>query len=242
MHIAYRTLVVALCLLANSLFAQTYAVYIGIDSAFAGDIIRIPVVVPDVAALQAQGGTLVGVNVSYNTTVLEPLDDPHTNNDVAGRVAFSLVLTPGMDSVLGTLPFRAALGNSATSVLRIESASTNAPGAQLVPTNGLFSLRGVCYEGGPRLMNPSGSPSITIPNPLASSASLPIELTLIEQGRTKLWITDMLGRTTKVFINDLVEPGKRKLALDLTSIATGKYLLILQTPTQQITRTIEVAR
>ena len=242
MQIAYRSLIVALSLAASSLVAQTFPVYVGVDSVFAGEIVRVPIVLPDIAALQAQGGTLVGVNVSYNTTVLEPLDDPHTNNDIAGRVIFSLVLTPGMDTVLGTLPFRAALGNSATSVLRIESATTNAPGAQLIPTNGLFTLRGVCYEGGPRLMNPTGTASIAIPNPLSTSSSLPIELTLIEQGRTKLWITDMLGRTTKMFIDDQVEPGKRKLTLDMTSIATGKYLLILQTPTQQVTRTIEVAR
>lgn len=241
MQIAYRTFVIALCLAASSLLAQTYPIRVGIDSAFAGDIVRLQIILPDVAALQAQGGTLVGVNVSYNTTVLEPLIDPHTNNDVAGRVAFSLVLTAGMDSVLGTLPFRAALGNAATSVLKIESATTNAPGAQLITTNGLFVLRGVCNEGGTRLMNPSGSPSIAIPNPVASS-SLPVELTLIEQGSTKLWLSDMLGRKAKVFIDDRFEPGTRKFALDLSTIAAGTYLLILETPTQHVTRTIEVAR
>ena len=39
MQIAYRSLIVALSLAASSLVAQTFPVYVGVDSVFAGEIV-----------------------------------------------------------------------------------------------------------------------------------------------------------------------------------------------------------
>jgi hypothetical protein len=242
MPTACRLLFFALLCIWSSVTAQTFPIRIGIDSAFAGDTVYIPVILNDAPSLIAQGATSVRVNCSYNTTMLEPIPDPNINRDVAGRVDFAVTLTASMDTVIGTLPFRAGLGNAVSAIMNIISASTNSPTVLLAPTNGLFVLRGVCFEGGPRLMNPSGTPSIIIPNSFAFSSSFPVELTTIEEGRTKLYLADMLGRRTKEYINDFLAPGNRKLSLDLTGIANGNYLLILETPTKQVTRTIEVAR
>jgi WD40 repeat protein len=225
----------------NNAIQATFPIRIGIDSAFAGEIVYLPVILNDVPSALAQGATSVRVNCSYNTTMLEALADPNTNRDVAGRVDFAISLTAAMDTVIGMLPFRAGLGNAASAVINIQSATTNSPSVTLTPTNGLFTLRGVCFEGGARLMNPSGVPSIVMPS-TAFDASIPAEITTIEEGRTKLYLVDLLGRTAKIYAHDITTPAKRKLLLDLTGIANGKYLLILETPTKQITRTIEVAR
>jgi hypothetical protein len=226
----------------NNVIQAAFPVRIGIDSAFAGDTVHLPVILNDPQSVLAQGATLVRVTCSYNTTMLLPLPDPNTNRDVAGRVDFAISLNASMDTVIGTLPFQAGLGNAISSTLKIELATTNSPSATLTPTDGLFTLRGICYEGGPRLMNPSGVPSIIVSSPHANDVQLPITLTLIEEGRAKLSLVDMLGRISKTFIDQSYSPGDHKLLLDLTGIANGNYLLILETPTKHITKTIEVAR
>jgi hypothetical protein len=242
MQTACRLLFFALLTVSSSVFAQIFPIRIGVDSAFAGDTVYLPVILNDAPSVLAQGATSVRVNCSYNTTMLEPLPDVNTNRDVAGRVDFSINLTPSMDTVIGWLPFRAGLGNAISTVVKIEAASTNSPNANLAATNGIFTLRGICYEGGTRLMNPSGTPSIIVQRPIATESHFPLQLTTIEEGRTKLYLSDMLGRIARSYLNEFLSPGHRMLSLDLAGIANGQYLIILETPTRQLTRTIEVAR
>lgn len=243
MKIACR-LLFALFFISSSAFAQSFPIRIGTDSAFAGELIDLPIILSDPEAVYAQGARILRVKYFYNSTVLENLPaDPGTTLIRAvgiGDIGITLKNTP--DTVIGVLHFRAGLGNAPSTAIRIDSASTDSPGALLAPTNGLFSLRGVCYEGGTRLMNPTGSPSIIIPNPVATESLFAIGVTLIEEGPTRLYLADLLGRTSRVYLHEVASPGDRTLRLDLAGIANGTYLLILETPTTQLTRTIEVAR
>lgn len=251
MQAAYRLLYFALLFINTSVLAQSqspdhsqasFPIRIGTDSAFAGEMFRLPIILNDVASVMAQGATLVGIQCSYNTTVLEPLPDPAINRDVPGRLFIGITLDASMDTIIGYIPFRAGLGNSPTSGLNFESATTNSANAQLAATNGLFVLRGVCYEGGPRLINPSGTPLIITQKPLITDSHFAVEVRTIEEGATKLYLFDMLGRKAKVFFDEYTLPASRKMTLDVGDISNGKYLLVLETPTKLITQTLEVVR
>ncbi len=228
----------------SAIVPQSYAIRIGIDSAYAGELVDLPIILSDPQTVYAQGARILRVKYLYNSTLLENLPgDPGTTLIRAVGIGdIGLTLTNAPDSIIGRLHFRAGLGNAPNTALQIDSASTDSPNALLVPTDGLFSLRGICYEGGPRLMNPSGTPSINVPTRITTGSHLPVAITLIEEGRTKLYLADMLGRTTKIYLNEVVLPGNRHLTLDLTAIPTGTYLLVLETPTTQLTRSIEVTR
>jgi len=244
MYLACRLLFVALICISTKLLAQPYSIRIGTDSAFAGETVNLPIILSDPEAVFAQGARILRVKYLYNSTVLENLaGDPGTTLIRAvgiGDIGITLKNTP--DTVIGMLHFRAGLGNAPSSVIHIDSTSTDSPNALLSPTDGLFALRGVCYEGGPRLMNPTGEASISVPTPVASEMIFTVGITLIEEGHTKLYLSDMLGRTSKEFVNTLLSPGSRSIPLDLSGVANGNYLLILETPTKQLSRTIKVAR
>jgi WD40 repeat protein len=217
---------------------------IGSDSAFAGNTINLPVILTDPATVIAQGADSVTATYHYNATLLAPLSPTISGTIASGfhNGSFTFPVTSLTDSILGYLHFIAGLGNAVSTVMHIDSSSSNTSNAILDNEDGIFTLRGVCTQGGNRLLNPNGTASLILPKNFTDGTSIIANVTTCENGITKVSLVDMLGRTVKVFLQSEIQVGSHTLQLDLKDLPTGKYIIVMQTPTRQILQSLEVRR
>jgi len=104
-------------------------------------------------------------------------------------------------------------------------------------------LNGVCQQGkDPRLVDLTGKLELlqNVPNPIISQSVINYEL--IEDGQTKLYITDISGRTIRVIENGELKKGKHTANINAEEFNSGKYFYILETPSRRITKSFEVTK
>jgi hypothetical protein len=217
---------------------------IGTDSAFAGDPVKIPIILSNPSEASKRGINSVTVQFSYNATLLEPILQTSGSNIVSGSrsTTITFLVQSQTDSILGFADFRAGLGNAASTPLHIDTSFTNIPNPDIENIDGLFTLRGICREGGTRLIDPSGTLQLKLSSNPADGNNIPITIKTIEKGRAKLYMTDISGKSTKVFFDNVLEPGEWELYINLSGIANGRYLLTVKSETRQATVIMEVAR
>lgn len=209
-----------------------------------GDSISIPISISDPALALGSGATRIDVRLHYNVTLLEPLTGtPLGTFDTAKRhLTLSFPIPTSGDTILGRLAFRAALGNDSVTVLDLEGATSDAPTLTLLERDGLFRLADLCLQGGPRLLNPNRRVSLkSVVNP-ARNGTLEADVETIEQGRASLLLIDLHGETVRQWYDTTLPIGHWRLSLPLDGISSGRYMLVLETPTVRKSVAVEVVR
>jgi hypothetical protein len=176
--------------------------------------------------------------------LLAPIEQTPVGVIDAGErvIPLSLPVIPLHDSTLMILRFRAMLGNDTVTTLRLEGLSAIGGSAGLLTVPGVFVLKGVCTDGGARLLNVEGQVALKaiLPNPADGLAV--IDYQVVETGKTRLVISDMLGQTVAVLLDDEVDPGSYGVTADVSALSTGLYWCTLKTPTTIVSRPIVVRR
>jgi WD40 repeat protein len=221
-----------------------FTLRIGSDSAYAGNQVTLPVILTDPATVIAQGADTITATYHYNATLLAPLSPTSLGTITTGlrKASFTFPVTSPTDSILGYLHFIAGLGNAVSTVMHIDSSSSNSANAILDNSDGTFTLLGICTQGGNRLLNPNGTATLILPKNFTDGSNITTNITTCEQGITKISLVDMLGRTAKVFLDEEITVGEHSIQLDLKDIVTGKYIIVMQTPTRHISQMLEVIR
>jgi hypothetical protein len=99
----------------------------------------------------------------------------------------------------------------------------------------------LCYQGGARLFLAEGKVTLRAhPNPF--NASTIIEFEVIEAGLTDISLYDMMGRRVATPLRDDVKPGRYVLRYDANTLASGGYLCVLRTPSEQRIVLMEVMK
>lgn len=227
-----------------SIVANTGAnvnVYIPDRSGYVGDVIEAPVIIDDAGSAFAAGATEISLNVSFNSTMLAPVDATPKGTIANGRrtIPLTLELDPE-DSILTVLRFLVALGNDSVTFFQITDLTPNNATVTASSIDGRFSTLGICLEGGPRLVNPDSEVQMTIER--SSLSHIRIKLRTIEDGATSVIVTDPFGRRIYDVLNENITAGERILPVDLGSLSTGKYFIVLQTPTIHQVKQFEVIR
>ena len=78
------------------------------------------------------------------------------------------------------------------------------------------------------------------PNPV--STTMELEYEIVEHGRTELYISDMQGRKVAVLVSGEAAPGRYVLTVDATRLSSGRYVYVLETPTERLSRILEVVK
>jgi hypothetical protein len=78
------------------------------------------------------------------------------------------------------------------------------------------------------------------PNP--ATGKIEFDYQLAEPGPTTLFLQDLLGRTVKVLQDGWREPGSYHEACNIESLSNGVYRLTLRTPSDLLTKRVEVVR
>jgi WD40 repeat protein len=216
----------------------------GNAEAYVGDTVDIPIVLRSSTNLELSGATGFVTRLRFNGTLLEPIGaTPRGAMEGADRVIpLELSLPAGADGVLALLRFKVGLGtDTLTSLVLEETQSLDGPVTASVEV-GSFHLFGVCMQGGPRLVNPSGAVTLTVSaNPAHGDDAL-AHVGTIELGRTVLALTDVDGRIVRTLIDGELAPGAHEIPLDLHAVASGIYFLTLRTETESRTILMEVSK
>jgi len=207
-----------------------------------GETIDVPITIVAPPAARAKGVARVNATLRFNPTLLVPVESTPTGTMIGAEreIAFQTLLSQTSDTTIATLRFRATLGDDSTTALVISQATSDSVSVPVTRRDGLFRLLDLCYEGGPRLLNPSGVIALRAvrPNPLSDHLFLDLELS--EVGGTTILLTSVAGDHIRTFVNGTLPRGRLSVPLDMRDVASGRYFLIVQTPTVRLIRQIEV--
>ena len=210
-----------------------------------GDRVSIPIVLINPTNVIESGATTYAGTVSFNATMLAPQGTLGIVTGVNRTIAISgtlpAILTSGM--TLQSLDFTATLGTDTCTPLTIDTFYF--PNANIAVTreDGDFCLSGVCMDGGrARLIDPNALVSLSEVRPNPASSSVEIDYHLGEEGPTKLYLQDMLGRTALVIRDGWMKPGSYSDQVNIGELPSGAYRLVLRTPSDLLTKRMEVAK
>jgi type IX secretion system substrate protein len=172
-------------------------------------------------------------------TLLAPTDATklYKITDDSTYIEFSGNLDPNNDAI-AEIEMVAGLGRHLQTSIDIEEIKWYSKGEEIEYENenesGMFTLLGICQEGGNRLINPDGEISMEVmPNPTGDE--LKVVLNLIEMGDSELIITNSSGE--EVYRKTISGQAKnREIKIDLCNTVQGAYFISLQTPTTKIDR------
>lgn len=224
---------------------DTLTIYIGEHTASPGQVLEVPIKISNIS----QNGlrkSITGIRtyLRFNATLLSPLDYYPGWIDGNERVlTLDLPRNFGQDSILAKIKFKAALGNDSLTQLKLEYSNPIGLGKLKVYTqDGLFKLTGFCTEGDPRLFDSEGKVYLkqTFPNP--SQGTITLEFSVVEIENTRIYLIDFQGKLIKEIVNKELPRGEYSMNIDLSSIPSGKYFCVLETPTRKFTKTLIIQR
>jgi len=214
-------------------------VRIGDGEAMPGETLKIPLLLEQVERFPANTPTGFYVRIRYNRSLLQPTGDtPECTFDQNECILeINGAITPQMieQGILAEFEFLAKLGDSENTPLIIEEFRWTGLGENQITTqtkNGLFTLLGICREGGEiRLVHSAGPASRlrVFPNPVHDRVS--IEFTSREEGEATIVLVDQFGRDVADLGTTQVESSRLyRIETDLSTISSGAYFMVLRTP------------
>ncbi len=208
------------------------------------NMVTIPLTV--CSSQDAQAGTLnFTAKIAFNKTLLVPTPGSFTSMSVNGDSLYVIYTGTGSaasGTTLMNLPFTAALGDDSCTTVSIDSFAWNAQNITVTTQSGNFCLNNLCYQGGPQLINPNGTVSMSDPIPNPSNNSIEIAYSLIEQGQTTLILYDLLGHEVLRLVDANVAPGTYTVTADVSMLPAGTYVYSLRTPTIVTSNHLQISR
>lgn len=184
--------------------------------------------------------------LQYDASMLAYRGKADSNNSAingkVGRITVDVPITLTTDSVIASLRFYAGLAKDSISYLILDTAYSLDGASEIQRLPGTFRLTGICYEGGVRLLNPSGKIAIAPPRPNPASDVAEIDIETVEAGRTFVEVVDALGRTVAVPFDGELTPGLHVISFGVGQLGAGMYHLVLRTPTEIVVQRLEVVR
>lgn len=199
-------------------------IQVGIESAKPGDIVEIPIFLRD--SSQLKNSLIIGYTAELKSkaAILVPLDTSNKGIIVDGwrYLPFNLPAYPDEGNVLKRIEYRAVLGNTETTPL--ELVNFKPIGGNLIRTiiPGMFSLEGLCEEGGKRLYYENeillGN---AVPNP--ANSQVKIDFTLKQPTNISLEIYDAFGRKAISLADRYFLAGDHSLIINVDMLPSGAY-------------------
>ena len=225
---------------------DTLIIAVGNYLAKPGDILKIPIVLRKkhfASSISDYKG--FAFDLTFNKTILQPLDTVFKSTILDNNRILKVKANyenPD-DSILITLNFKVGLGNDSITPLIISNSYPLGKGKIVIyESSGSLKLTNLCNQGGVRLFEPDGKISINSIQPNPSNGLITIDLDIVENGKTKLELYDYSGSLRKTLLNQSIQSGKYLLNFDLSELPNGLYLLTLRTPSQILTKTLQIVK
>jgi hypothetical protein len=217
-------------------------------SAAPGERVKIPVMLKSSQNLDRNNVRNFTANLRFDATLLVPVGKTYPSvingHDRVVTITGARPANASSGELL-TLEFIAALGDKISTPLMLDTFSwTDGASSTVVNSrlNGVFTLTGICENGGQRLVDASGSVHLKEARPNPTGSHTEIEYEVVEQGRTQLYIVDMLGKRSLLLVDGEITAGSYKVEFDASRLESGIYFYVLQTPTQRLARMMQVVK
>lgn len=181
--------------------------------------------------------------IRFDATLLEPAPGTPrgTIRDGERIITITGERVDGSEELFA-LDMIAALGGADSTIIHIDEFIWTDAGSRIGTRDGLFKLRDICRTGSDRLITVGGQAALkeSHPNPARSNAH--IEFETGEVGTSRLYLVDPMGKEVMTIIEGDLPIGQHAAELDLTALPSGTYFYILQTPTERLSRRLEVRK
>ncbi|MCL5991444.1 MAG: choice-of-anchor D domain-containing protein [Bacteroidetes bacterium] len=174
--------------------------------------------------------------VRFQRSILAPLDRKSISTFSNDSVIIDVTGEISNNTELASIPVVAALGTTTETTLdllefNLYDDSDNIVDYDIETRSGKFKILGICEEGGKRLLDMSEKVQMLLINPNPASDEAEIEFELIENDRTQLIITNILGEMVLTLFDGIPESGRKKIIFNTNDLIQGNYYVILKTPT-----------
>lgn len=208
-------------------------------------VIDVPVFITEKVNLDRTTVRTFTADVIVNATILYP-----SGNTPAGTldatqtlrtIPVTLTIPAGSDSLAGTLQFKTLWGNDTASSIRFTNIVV-ADTMRIKARDGEVILDDLCRKGGPRLFRNTGAGAGIVVSPQPTTGPTTADLTIVERGQTSVQLTDVTGRVVSVMVDRFLVPGTYHVPFTTDTLPAGTYFLVMTTPTDRITRRVDVAK
>ena len=211
---------------------------ISADSGKPGDIVYVPVVIHPLNQTQL-AGVSCRVQISYNASILSPVGIINGEIDSVGSGFIIFTVDDAADPAF--VKCIVGLGDTTATNVHIDTVEWECI-SQTELSDGEFALTGLCKQGGTRLFLADSGLSLTQNNPNPFGGTTTIQFRTIENGETRLWVADVLGREQALLVEGYRNAGSYEIGFDGNGLHAGIYFYILQTPTQTLRKTMVVEK
>ncbi|MBC8146235.1 MAG: T9SS type A sorting domain-containing protein [bacterium] len=206
-----------------------------------GDLIPVTIVVASALLNATCTSPFERIALRFRSSMLSPawIDGGEIIDDsLAGS---DRIITIELTSDTLLLDMIAAFGDTTNASIVLEAAGNDECMRVVGDTLARYQFNG-CDVGGRRYFVDRDAAMIkpVRPDPVRGQAF--IEFRTLEEGSTRLDLFDALGRRVATMVDEVLTPGEHVATLDVDHLAHGVYLLVMRTPTRDVTRRITVAR
>ncbi len=225
-----------------SVFIAQTVVSIPVLEAAPGEVVRIPLRIESSENLIVSGAKDFRAVIRINRDILQPLGNVGVWSD--NGTDRTITLQGQWSDTLGTLTqfeCQAMLGAIDRTPLTIDFFEWTTGAVRVTRVHGEFRLK-ICRDGGDRLFDWTRFVALKQNRPNPFNAQTIIEYDVIEEGPTRLEVFDALGRRVAVLLDGSIIPGSYTASFDGSALPSGMYIIILTTPTQSFSRTMQVLK
>lgn len=216
------------------------------DTTFAntGDRVNIPIRITDSKNLDKVEAWDFIAYMRYNRSVLLPVADYPLHEALAREDVIKVSGTRITDiGEIARVEFHTAWGDAICSEVTLDSLVFEGAPVDVFIEPGVFCLENLCEAGDSTRLFISGGEQYllqNIPNPFSGSTIIRFEI--VESGRTRLFVTNLMGREVAVIFDGRLERGEHSFEFMQKELPSGVYFYSLQTPSSTLTRKMEIIK
>jgi photosystem II stability/assembly factor-like uncharacterized protein len=184
----------------------------------------------------------ISVVLVLDASVLYPMDVASTLSENKRFIPLVFDTNYITDNIVKVIRLRAMLGDKVQSPLTLENIRITGDDVEIQSVAGTFSLTGLCYQGGPRLITSSGDIGIINIKPNPAQDEMQVDMQTNGDGIAKLYLLNTLGEVQRVFINEAVPTGLHTMNFSLKGISAGGYYLVLQSQSDRVVKELIIAK
>ncbi len=225
--------------------SATAQLVIGSARVAIGDNVRIPILLTSSIPLVHAGASRLEIHVRYNSTILylRGTSIPILSRSVAQDGTTTIVLEcTGLDrDTIGTMDFLALWGNAEVTTLQVLDVIWDAPTVTTRWSDGTITIEGLCRNGGVRLYDDTSIFGIRSLNPQPCTEAFTTIISTIEDAYHTMSICATDGRCWCIH-EQFLRAGTYAFTFLVDSFPTGRYVLVVESPTLVATTPLMIVR
>jgi hypothetical protein len=199
----------------------------GVATGAPGETVIIPIYLRDVVSIGSSRATAIRTRLRFNASMLMP-ETPTPKGTVVGNeriIDLEMPVAIGSDSTIARLHFRVVVGDDTATALTLETTTGVGGDIAFIERAGTFRVRGLCEDGGIRLVKTQTGMLLRRPAPNPARDVATIEYALDSERHVRMELLNATGVVVMQVLDDVVSAGAGSASIDVGELPPGRYLL-----------------